>query len=332
MKIKRYILLIIAIIILVYSVAWNLYNKRPNLGRTRRADKNLQSHTGENKNREGPISQTGSLEVGDYISNIPFHIPTDSGPIYKLPWERDRDFLQVQGQHGTDVLLAGFATVLKSTFPGEKHNVHLATRSASGTIIAPGHIFSQNQIIGPYTESRGYQEGLAYIGGAVKPSIGGGVCKVASTLYNVAILSNLEIVERYNHSMPVNYLPYGQDATVAYGFKDLKFKNNTDYPILIWALPIDNIIYIAFYGKEKPAKIEWDHNILEERKTFAKYQINNDLDKGEERIIIKGMDGAVVESFINIEYGDGRIERKRLGISSYWPMPHIVEVNDLKVE
>ena len=37
--------------------------------------------------------------------------------------------------------------------------------------------------------------------------------------YNVAVLSNLKIIERHNHSMPVPYVPYGQDATVAYGSK-----------------------------------------------------------------------------------------------------------------
>jgi len=50
--------------------------------------------------------------------------------------------------------------------------------------------------------------------------------------------------------MPVNYSSYGQDSAVAYGSKDLKFKNTTEFPILIWALAVDNRVYMGFYGKK----------------------------------------------------------------------------------
>ena len=90
---------------------------------------------------------------------------------------------------------------------------------------------------------------------------GGGVCKIATTLYNLAVLSNLEVIERHNHSMPVNYVPYGQDATVAYGVKDLRFKNTTENSILIWAEMIGNRLYMGFYGSEKPPKVIWNHEV-----------------------------------------------------------------------
>ena len=312
MKIKNYILLVIIIIVLVCSTAcdFNKTEKKPE------------------ENDENIEPQINVFEMKNFISNITFDTPKESGPIINTPWENDSDFKKVQEEHGTDVLLAAFATVLKSTLPGEQHNVHLATNSVSGIIIPPGHVFSQNKSIGPYVKSKGYKEGSAYIGGVVTPSIGGGVCKIASTLYNVAILSNLEIIERHNHGMPINYLPYGQDATVAYGSKDLRFKNNTGFPILIWAIPIENTIYMAFYGKEKPPKVEWQHNILEKKETTVQYRINPDLKKGEEKIIIEGMNGARVESSINIEYPDGTSEKKNLGISFYHPMPYIIEVKN----
>ena len=53
---------------------------------------------------------------------------------------------------------------------------------------------------------------------------GGGACKIATSLYNLVVLTNQEVIERHNHSMPINYVPYGQDATVAYGVKDLNLK------------------------------------------------------------------------------------------------------------
>jgi vancomycin resistance protein YoaR len=129
-------------------------------------------------------------------------------------------------------------------------------------------VFSQNNTIGPYIEGKGYRKGPTYIGANLTTTIGGGVCKISSTLYNVSVLSNLEIVERYNHTMPVPYVPYGQDATVAYGVKDFKFKNNTDFPILIWAKGIENRLYMGVYGKEEPPEVEWNHNIQNIIKTI----------------------------------------------------------------
>lgn len=314
MKIKNYILLILTITLLIYSTSCNFKN----------AEKELE------ENPENLGAQVNISKIENHISNVEFDVPDKSGPILNVPWENDSKFKEAQRQHGTDVLLSAFATVIKTTSPGEQHNVHLAAKSVSGIVVPPGGVFSQNSSIGPYVESKGYKEGSAYIGGNVTPSIGGGACKIASTLYNVAILSNLEIVERYNHSMPVHYLPYGQDSTVAYGFKDLKFKNTTNAPILIWAVPIENRVYMGFYGKEAPPKVEWHHNILERREAPKQYKINSSLKEGEEKVILEGMDGARVESFITVEYEDGRLEKKNLGISNYWPMPHIIEVSKIK--
>ena len=161
-------------------------------------------------------------------------IPEKSSPVANLPWEKDEKFLKAQEENNAHTLMAAFCSVLIDPLPGEEYNVQLAAKSLSGIVVQPGEVFSQNQNIGPYTESRGYRKGASYAGANIIQTEGGGVCKIASTLYNVAILSDLKIVERHNHTMPVNYVPYGQDATVAYGSKDFKFKNDREYPILIW--------------------------------------------------------------------------------------------------
>ena len=64
---------------------------------------------------------------------------------------------------------------------------------------------------------------------------GGGICQVSSTLYCAALNAGLEITERHSHSKPVGYVPAGMDATVSWQSVDLKFVNNTDYPIKIAA-------------------------------------------------------------------------------------------------
>ena len=127
--------------------------------------------------------------------------------------------------------------------------------------------------------------------------------------------------------MPVSYVPYGQDATVAYGSKDFKFRNNTEFPILIWAEGIGNRLYISLYGKEKPPSVEWNHKLLSWVPAPKVYKSNPNLPEGEEQILVEGMEGASVESWITITDSDGKTKAKYMGISHYWPLSHVVEIN-----
>ena len=254
-------------------------------------------------------------------------MPDESGSVTNLPWINDEKFLKAQEKSNAKVLMAAYCSVLINPLPGEEFNVDLAANSLVGTVVSPQDVFSQNKTIGPYTESRGYRKGASYSGSNIIQTEGGGVCKIASTLYNVATLSNLDIVERHNHTMPVNYVPYGQDATVAYGAKDFKFKNNRDFPILIWSEIVGNRLYIGFYGQETSPEVRWNHKITNIVEAPKHYRKNPELKEGEEKIILKGIDGALVESWVTIRDEDGEIKTKNLGISRYIPMPYIIETN-----
>lgn len=252
---------------------------------------------------------------------------TASGETTVVPWEHDDKFKSAQEKNDAFKLLAAYRTVLRDPLPGEEYNVHLAARLLAGTVVKPGEVFSQNLRIGPYTESRGFQKGPTYNGSQLTTTVGGGVCKIASALYNVTILSNLPVIERHSHSMPVPYVPYGQDATVMYGAKDFKFKNGYSFPILIWAQGVDNILYIGFYGKIKPSKVQWHHETLKVDQAPKVYKRNTNLPIGKEKLVHEGMDGTVVKSWVTIESSDGTTTVRELGKSYYSPMPHIFEKN-----
>jgi len=253
-------------------------------------------------------------------------LPEKSQQITEFLWDEDENFKTDQEKSGTNVLIAGFVTVSDSYTEDERENISLAAITISGSVINPGELFSQNEVAGPYTEEKGYKEGEGYVGGEVVKDFGGGVCNVATTLYNTSIASDLEIVERHNHSMPVSYVPYGQDAAVAYGYKDFKFKNNTNDPILIWAELVDNRLYIGFYGKEAGPEITWEHEILSETKTTTEYRINPEFGEGEENVLIEGMDGKVVKSVLKVKYQNGEEKTKELGKSVYNPLINLIEV------
>lgn len=241
------------------------------------------------------------------------------------PWGKDPRFKETILKHGTFELMGEYEATLQDPLPGEMYNVSHAAAMLAGTVLKPGETFSQNRKLGPYVSSRGYQSGPMYKGTKIVKAIGGGVCKIASLLYNVAISSNLQIIERYNHSMTVPYVPPGQDATVYYGVKDLRFKNNTKGPIVIWAQTVDNTLYMTIYGQEKPPKVTWHHETLKQIKYWNIYRTNTNLPKGTEKIIIPGQDGYIVSTSITIEYPDGKTETKKLGKNYYNPLPQLIE-------
>ena len=140
----------------------------------------------------------------------------------------------------TEEMVAGFQTVLahySTPFnPGREqrtHNLRLAMGMVNQKVIRPGERFSANAVIGERLEEKGYKSAPIFLEGEVVPSTGGGVCQVASTLYNAALLAGLEITERNKHSFPSSYVREGFDAAVNWPDKDLKFTNNTDGPIFI---------------------------------------------------------------------------------------------------
>ena len=268
-------------------------------------------------------------ELKILINNVHDHydIPEISAPVNNLPWRNDADFLKAKEKNDTPILMAGFCAVLKNPLPGEEYNVRLASEKIKGTVIKPSKIFSQNSSIGPYTKSKGFKEGASYSGGNIQMTEGGGVCKIATTLYNLVALSNLKVIERYNHSMPINYVPYGQDATVAYGIKDFRFENNTDSNILIWSKMIDNRLYMAFYGNNNSPQVLWNHEVTNITIPPIKYIKNADLKPGEMVTRLNGMDGATVKSTITITQKDGSFSIKNMGVSYYQPLPKVIEIN-----
>lgn len=113
-------------------------------------------------------------------------------------------------------------------------NIILATTSLNNYLLLPGEIFSFNKATGPRTAERGYRPAPVIVGHTIVPGLGGGICQVSTTLYNSVLRAKLEVVERYPHSQPIDYVPLGMDATVADSL-DFRFCNNSDHLIMIRA-------------------------------------------------------------------------------------------------
>ena len=141
-----------------------------------------------------------------------------------------------------------FSTNYNAGDVGRTNNLKIASTKTNNLVLMPGEIFSFNKVVGKRTVEEGYKDAKIYENGKVVDGLAGGICQVSSTLYDAALLANLEIVERYNHQFTTSYLPGGKDATVVYGIKDLKFKNNREYPIKIVTSIGGGTLTYSIYG------------------------------------------------------------------------------------
>lgn len=138
-----------------------------------------------------------------------------------------------------------------SNRPNIVNNLELVCGFLDGTVIQPGETFSYNDAVGERTVERGFLYGESFTGFLESRSAGGGVCQGSSVLYVCALTAELEIVERVNHGMEVNYTPPGQDAAVSWGGPDFRFRNNTHFPIKITAKLEDNEMKVQLLGTDE---------------------------------------------------------------------------------
>ena len=162
------------------------------------------------------------------------------------PIGKAEDLAKVQDVLGT------FTTSYSTSGGSRSANVANGCNLINGTTLFPGEEFSAYEAVAPFTEANGYYMAGSYLNGQVVDSLGGGICQVSTTLYNAVLLSELDVTERYNHSMIVTYVDPSADAAIAESSgKDFKFRNNTDYPIYIeGSTTSDKQITFTIYGVE----------------------------------------------------------------------------------
>ncbi|SDG23690.1 Putative peptidoglycan binding domain-containing protein [Thermoanaerobacter thermohydrosulfuricus] len=125
--------------------------------------------------------------------------------------------------------ISTFSTVFNLQDVNRSGNLAVAARAVNGTLLLPGETFSLNKTLGPRIIENGYKEAPVIVGNKLVPDLGGGVCQIATTLYNAILRADIAITERYHHSFPVAYVPPGQDATISGDVLDLKILLNIPY-------------------------------------------------------------------------------------------------------
>ena len=148
--------------------------------------------------------------------------------------QKGKALRQNQKYEEREITLGEATTKIIDTGENRVSNIKKACESISGSAVYPEREFSFNEMTGPRNRENGYKNAPVLVDGEKSYGIGGGVCQVSTTIYMAALNANLPITQHHNHSETVMYAPDGNDATVVYGAKDFKFKNNTNNTIYIY--------------------------------------------------------------------------------------------------
>jgi len=170
----------------------------------------------------------------------------------------DMEKLKIQG--AIEVARTSFA----GSSPPKQHNIGLATQRLNGVVIPPGKMFSFNKEVGSTSIDAGFKMGwgIANAGGTnVKtvPSVAGGICQVATTLFHSVFWAGYQVEERNYH---LYWIPgyrsqnvEGLDATVdEEAGLDFRFLNNTDDYLLIQSWVEGGRVVFGLYG----TKPDWN--------------------------------------------------------------------------
>ena len=226
-------------------------------------------------------------------------------------------------------VLGTFQTNFGSSAAGRAQNVRNACDKINGTILYPGEEFSTYETISPFTQENGYGIAGAYENGQVVESVGGGVCQVATTLYNAVIRAELDVTMRYNHSMMVSYVPPSDDAAIAGTYKDFRFKNNMDTPVYIEGTSDGGILTFKVYGVEnRPSNrvVSFESETVEKKDIEVQINVSSDHDLGYIATTQSAHQGVVARLWKIVTVDGVQQSREIFNKSTYNSSPKIITV------
>lgn len=218
-------------------------------------------------------------------------------------------------------VLGTFTTDFSSSGWARSTNLKVGAEKINGKVLMPGDILSGYECMAPFTTANGYQTATAYENGRSVDSVGGGVCQIATTLYNASLFAELDIVQRQNHSMTVGYVEHSRDAAIAGTYKDIKVSNPYDTPIYVEGYTSGKKLTFTIYGKETRPE---NREIKFESKTLQWINPGDPIEEQDatlqpgQRVQVQSAHTGIKSELYKCVYVDGELkERTLLNKDSY---------------
>lgn len=223
--------------------------------------------------------------------------------------------------YGIITEINSFTTEYAEGVEARNFNIHLMADRLSNSIIpANGGSWSFLDTSGPITEDNGYQNAGAIIAGEYSDAIGGGVCQVATTVFNSVYEAGYPVTQRRNHSLYIASYPEGRDAAIVDSDPriDLQWENDTSSDILLRMSYTDSSVTCTLYGVDPGYQVSTEVGEWQEGETYSTHYVTDDtLSPGDEVIEQYGADGRSITVIRTVTNADGEVLHQDTFSSNY---------------
>ncbi|MEV4721759.1 VanW family protein [Micromonospora noduli] len=186
-------------------------------------------------------------------------------------------------------------------------NIATIARKVDGTVVLPGKTFSLNGHTGERGYAQGYRDAPVILDGKLVPGVGGGTSQFTTTLFNATYYAGLEDVEHKPHSYWFDRYPAVIESTIFWPNLDFKFRNNTEYGVLIDTSYTSSTITVSIWSTKIYDSVKTEYG--PRRNITAPKQIH--LAPGPSCIETNGINGFTQDAFRVIKKGGVVVKREK---------------------
>lgn len=221
-----------------------------------------------------------------------------------------------------DALLAQYTTKITDIGEGHYHNIEHSANVLDNWVLVPGQSIQYQEIANLTDDKYGLDAAPIIEKGKFVQGLGGGLCQTSTTMYNAALLSGLDIVERHAHSLPVSYVPLGLDATYSNNGPNLIIRNNTAGDIVWKTTVTDDAVTVAIYGQQQPGvTYEMETRVIKEVQPETVYELKQVAKELQTQMVQSGKKGYVVETYRVKKQNGYIVGREKMRTSYYQSQP-----------
>lgn len=221
--------------------------------------------------------------------------------------------------------ISSFTTQYSSGAEARVNNIHTAADLLNNSICKAGEKWSFNEIAGEATEDKGYQNAHAIVSGSYSDAIGGGICQVATTVFNSVYLAGYPVPKRYNHTLYIESYPKGRDAAIAYPDMDLVWQNDTSSDVLLVMSYTSTSVTCTLVGVSPQYQVSTEYGEWQAGQSYSTtYKTDDTLASGKEYVESTGVDGSSITIVRTVKDRSGNVLHTDEFTSNYSPKNKVI--------
>ncbi len=222
--------------------------------------------------------------------------------------------------------ISSYTTQFSSGAEARNHNIRTACGYLTNSVAkADGGVWSFNDTAGEATEELGYLDAGVILDGEYTDGIGGGICQVATTIYNAIYDIGYPIAERHNHTLYIASYPEGRDAAIAYPYYDLRWENDTASDVLLVMSYTNTSVTATLYGVDPGYSVSTEYGEWKAGEEYStKYKDDDTLPAGTEKLKTSGENGREITIVRTVKDSQGNIRSEQTFNSVYDPKDEVI--------